>query len=146
MKEPSQAKLIRADAKLSFTKLPSVFYLWTEETKGDSKHKYLVILSADRSSAYFFMIDSVRYWASEGEISVTPDELPCLDRPSWIDCRELFSISRDELIKRMAYDLDSYERGIIPQSVKQKIVETVQNSVTLMPWEIDIVVKACLSE
>ena len=142
MREPNQSNLIRADAKLMFTELPSVFYLWTEETKGESKHKYLVILSADRTTAYFFMIDSVRYWASEGEIPVTPEELPCLDRPSWIDCRELFSITREELVRRMAMNIDSYERNILPDSVRQRIINTVQNSVTLMPWEIEIVLKA----
>ena len=71
MKEPSASSLIRADAKLNFTELPSVFYLYTEETKGEPKHKYLVILSADRQEAYFFMIDSVRYWEGIGEIPVT---------------------------------------------------------------------------
>ena len=142
MKEPNQSNLIRADAKLMYTELPSVFYLWTEETKGESKHKYLVILSADRNMAYFFMIDSVRYWASEGEIPVTPEELTCLDRPSWIDCRELFSITREELVRRMAMNIDSYERGVVPGIVKQKIINTVKNSVTLMPWEIDIVLNA----
>lgn len=142
MKEPSRSKIIRADAKLSFTELPSVFYLWTEETKGESKHKYLILLSADRTKAYFFMINSIRYWASDGEVPVTPEELPCLSRPSWIDCRELFSITREELIKRIANNIDSYDRGPVPYDVKQKIIDTVQNSVTLMPWEIEVVLMA----
>lgn len=88
------------------------------------------------------MINSIRYWASDGEVPVTPEELPCLSRPSWIDCRELFSITREELIKRIANNIDSYDRGPVPYDVKQKIIDTVQNSVTLMPWEIEVVLMA----
>ena len=142
MKEPSASSLIRADAKLNFTELPSVFYLYTEETKGEPKHKYLVILSADRQEAYFFMIDSVRYWEGIGEIPVTPEELPCLSRNSWIDCRELFSVSREELVRRMAMNIDTYERGSVPNVVIERMRTAVLNSTTLMEWEIDLVLSA----
>ena len=134
MKEPDQRSLIRAEAQLMFSDLPSVFYIYCDETKGKSKYKYLVFLSKDDDLAYFFMINSKQYFY-EGEIQVTPNDLPCLIRDSWIDCRELFEISKEELIKRVADNIDSYNRGKVSVSVQSKIANAVCTSRTLSPIE-----------
>lgn len=146
MRELSQGDLIRAEAQLYCAKLPSVFYLYCKETKGKTKYKYLVILSSDGLSAYYLMINSKQYFADGCEIPVTPDELPCLSRNSFIDCRELIRISREELIFRIAENIENSNRGIVPDALKLRISAAAEHARTLNKIEKWIIVDAMKSD
>lgn len=125
-----------------YSKLPSVFYLYCAETKAEAKYKYLVLLSEDGSTAYYFMINSKSYFADGCEILVTPSELPCLLRNSYIDCRDLFSIPTSELIRRIADNIDLYDRGPVPDQIKVRMADAVIKSRTLSPRQKDIALEA----
>lgn len=142
MIEPSNRRIIRAEAQLMFANLPSVFYLYCSETKAESKYKYLVILSNDGSTAFYFMINSKSFFADGCEILVKKSELPCLIRDSYIDCRELFSIPTSELIRRIADNIDLYDRGPVPSFIKARMADAVNNARTLSKREKNIALDA----
>lgn len=144
MKMPAERDIIRAKAMLMFTNTPAVFYLFCDETKGDSKYKYLVILSKNENTAHFLMINSKSYSLGGVEIKVTPEELPCLSRVSYIDCRELFTIIAEELTMRVADNIDSFNRGDLPETVKIRMADAVRIAKTLSNREKKIILDALL--
>lgn len=123
----------RAEIMLRFIQPPRAFYLFCEFIH-DPKNKFLILVSKDETEVLFFLINSKSYTVSHREeIPLLASECKFLTRNSYLDCRKVFSKSLDQFIDMIADNIEAFDRGTLPNSVIQKIVEVVTNSETIAP-------------
>ena len=125
----------RADILLAFTHPPRVLYLFCDFTF-DKKHKYLILLSKDHTEVSFFLINSQSYRFSEKyEIRITPVDFPYLHHESFIDCNKLFTCSTQSFTDMIAKNLNSFDKGDVPSSIIEKLIQTIEDSDVLSERE-----------
>lgn len=130
---PSKQDISNAEVFLKFASFPTIYYIYCSETKGINKYKFLVFFPSEKEDeVLFLMINSKKYfYGDSGEIKIMANEMPCLQRDSFLDCRECFVISKEELIFRIASNINNYDKGVFPKALYPRVVEAVSKSVTI---------------
>ncbi len=87
--------------------------------------KYAICVCPARP-LFFFINTEPRRIAPDAQVLVTPSELPCLDRDSYVNTAQVLTFSEDEIAK-------SQKRGALPDNIKKRIRENTDNHAHLPP-------------
>lgn len=123
-----------------------VLHLFCRFPQGVDKYKLLVLADNDEE-CLFFVINSRINTFIEGkehllnqQIQLSSADCRFLSHDSWLACHEVHSMKREEVLWQIENDPDKCLRDHIGDSLKQKIVKVVRNSLTLTPTDKELII------
>lgn len=104
------------------------------------KRKYLVLACREPKILCFLINSEIhpyiqkRPHLSQSQILISKSSHTFLDYDSYIDCKEVYELSFDEIKKQLLLDVNRIKESIAPET-KEAIIEAVTNSKTLIERE-----------